>query len=122
MVSSFITFYISAQGHQCQCITSPHSFGPLAAFIRLWIECMIVRPCTGAIQSLSFSLYILKPFFPECEPPVVVTRLLGKATFVRQRILKLVMLYFTAAACLSLLCFINCYRFPSDAAISIPIR
>ena len=59
---------------------------------------MIVRPCTGAIQSLSFSLYILKPFFPECEPPVVVTRLL-------------------AAACLSLLCFINCYRSHSDAAI-----
>ena len=66
------------------------SFGPLAAFIRLWIECIIVRPCTGAIQSLSFSLYILKPFFPECDPPVEVTRLL-------------------AASCLCLLCFINCY-------------
>ena len=30
---------------------------PLA---RLWIECIIVRPCTGAIQALTFSLYILK--------------------------------------------------------------
>jgi len=66
------------------------SFGPLAAFIRLWIECIIVRPCTGAIQSLSFSLYILKPFFPECDPPDEATRLL-------------------AASCLCLLCFINCY-------------
>merc|ERR1712117_231172 len=66
------------------------SFGPLAAFIRLWIECIIVRPCTGAIQSLSFSLYILKPFFPECDPPDEVTRLL-------------------AASCLCFLCFINCY-------------
>ena len=28
-------------------------------------RCMIVRPCTAAIQSLSFALYILKPFFPE---------------------------------------------------------
>ncbi len=28
--------------------------------LRLWIECIIVRPCTGAIQALTFSLYILK--------------------------------------------------------------
>jgi len=67
-----------------------YSFGPLAAFIRLWIECIIVRPCTAAIQSLSFSLYILKPFFPECDPPSEATRLL-------------------AAVCICLLGFINCY-------------
>jgi len=66
------------------------SFGPLAAFVRLWIECIIVRPCTAAIQSLSFSLYILKPFFPECEPPSEATRLL-------------------AAVCICLLGFVNCY-------------
>ena len=67
-----------------------YSFGPLAAFVRLWIECIIVRPCTAAIQSLSFSLYILKPFFPECDPPSEATRLL-------------------AAACICLLGFVNCY-------------
>ncbi|TRY80082.1 hypothetical protein TCAL_09329 [Tigriopus californicus] len=66
------------------------TFGPFLAFIRLWIECIIVRPCTGAIQSLTFALYILKPFFPDCQPPDEATRLL-------------------AATCLCLLCFINCY-------------
>ena len=66
------------------------SFGPLAAFIRLWIECIIVRPYTAAIQSLSFSLYILKPFFPECQPPSEATRLL-------------------AAVCICLLGFVNCF-------------
>ena len=66
------------------------SFGPLAAFVRLWIECIIVRPCTAAIQSLSFSLYILKPFFPECDPPSEATRLL-------------------AAVCICFLGFVNCY-------------
>ena len=67
------------------------SFGPLAAFVRLWIECIIVRPCTAAIQSLSFSLYILKPFFPECDPPSEATRLL-------------------AAVCICILAFVNCYE------------
>merc|ERR1719397_2502444 len=66
------------------------SFGPFLAFIRMWIECVILRPCIGAIQSLTFALYILKPFFPECEPPDSSIRVL-------------------AAACLCLLCFINCY-------------
>ncbi len=26
------------------------TFGPFMAFIRLWVECIIVRPCSGAIQ------------------------------------------------------------------------
>ena len=66
------------------------TFGPFLAFIRIWIECMIVRPCTLAIQSLTFSLYIIKPLFPECDPPDESTRLL-------------------AAVCLCSVCFINCY-------------
>ena len=66
------------------------TFGPFLAFVRIWIECMIVRPCTLAIQSLTFSLYIIKPLFPECDPPDEATRLL-------------------AAACLCLVGFINCY-------------
>ena len=66
------------------------SFGPFLAFIRMWIECIILRPCIGAIQSLTFALYILKPFFPECDPPSDSVRIL-------------------AAACLCLLCFINCF-------------
>ncbi|XP_063389290.1 large neutral amino acids transporter small subunit 1 [Cydia fagiglandana] len=66
------------------------TFGPFAAFVRLWIECMIVRPCSQAIVALTFSVYVLKPIFPECEPPTEVTRLL-------------------AACCILLLTFINCW-------------
>lgn len=32
------------------------TFGPFFAFIRLWIECMIVRPCSQAIVALTFSV------------------------------------------------------------------
>ncbi|KAG7297531.1 hypothetical protein JYU34_019544 [Plutella xylostella] len=66
------------------------TFGPFAAFVRLWIECMIVRPCSQAIVALTFSVYVLKPIFPECDPPEDATRLL-------------------AACCILLLTFVNCW-------------
>ncbi|XP_056637626.1 Y+L amino acid transporter 2 [Diorhabda sublineata] len=66
------------------------TFGPFWAFIRLWIECMIVRPCSQAIVALTFSQYVMKPFFPECEPPDGAARLL-------------------AVCCICVLTFINCY-------------
>lgn len=53
------------------------TFGPFMAFIRLWIECMIVRPCSQAIVALTFSTYVLKPFFPDCSPPDDSARLLA---------------------------------------------
>ncbi|CAD5222566.1 unnamed protein product [Bursaphelenchus xylophilus] len=46
------------------------AFGPFLAFIRLWIEAMVVRPCTCTIVALTFSTYVLGPFFPDCEIPL----------------------------------------------------
>ena len=54
-----------------------YTFGPFIAFMRLWAECLIVRPCTVAIVSLTFSKYITKPFFPECDPPDEAVRMLA---------------------------------------------
>lgn len=53
------------------------TFGPFMAFIRLWIECMIVRPCSQAIVALTFSTYVMKPFFPDCDPPEDSARMLA---------------------------------------------
>ena len=53
------------------------TFGPFLAFIRLWVECIIVRPCSQAIVALTFSIYATKPFFPECDPPDEAVRLLA---------------------------------------------
>ena len=39
------------------------TLGPFLAFIRLWVESMIVRPCTVAIVTLIFSIYAVKYFF-----------------------------------------------------------
>ncbi|KAK7583776.1 hypothetical protein V9T40_004739 [Parthenolecanium corni] len=67
------------------------TFGPFLAFVRLWVECMIVRPCSQAIVALTFSVYALKPFFEDCDPPESATKLL-------------------AAVCIMFLTFVNCWN------------
>lgn len=53
------------------------AFGPFLAFLRLWVECMIVRPCSQAIVAMTFSYYIIEPLFPDCEQPDNAIRLLA---------------------------------------------
>ena len=48
-------------------------------FVRLWAECLIVRPCTMTIVALTFAKYAVKLFFPECQPPDESVRLLAAA-------------------------------------------
>nr|XP_053628358.1 large neutral amino acids transporter small subunit 1-like [Cherax quadricarinatus] len=67
------------------------TFGPFLAFMRLWVECIIVRPCSQTIVALTFSVYIMKPFFPTCIPPDDSARLL-------------------AAVCILVLTFVNCWN------------
>ncbi|ELU06757.1 hypothetical protein CAPTEDRAFT_47654, partial [Capitella teleta] len=53
------------------------AFGPFLAFLRLWVECIIVRPCTTAVVALTFAAYIIEPLFPDCEQPEDAARLLA---------------------------------------------
>ncbi|XP_059613343.1 large neutral amino acids transporter small subunit 1 [Phlebotomus argentipes] len=53
------------------------AFGPLAAFLCLWITLVIGRPTILAISAITFSTYAIKPFFPDCEPPDDAVRLLA---------------------------------------------
>lgn len=53
------------------------AFGPLAAFLRLWVAIMVIRPTTQAIVALTFAHYAAKPFYPECTPPEHAVRLLA---------------------------------------------
>ncbi|WKX96037.1 hypothetical protein Q1695_012477 [Nippostrongylus brasiliensis] len=66
------------------------AFGPLIAFLRLWIESVVVRPCALAIVSLTFALYTLRPIYVNCDPPYLSTELL-------------------AAAMIMTLCAVNCW-------------
>lgn len=58
------------------------AFGPFLAFIRLWIESVVVRPCTATIVALTFAIYMLRPFYPDCDPPAGSTQLLAASLLI----------------------------------------
>jgi L-type amino acid transporter 8 len=53
------------------------AFGPFFAFLRLWVECLVIRPCTIAIVSLAFAKYVIEPLFPTCDQPSSAVTLLA---------------------------------------------
>ncbi|XP_037088957.1 large neutral amino acids transporter small subunit 1-like [Pollicipes pollicipes] len=64
-------------------------FGPLPAFLRLWVGMVVIRPSLAAIVALTFAEYAVKPFYPNCDVPSSTAKLL-------------------AAVCITMLTFVNC--------------
>uniref|UniRef100_A0A0N5C655 Large neutral amino acids transporter small subunit 1 n=1 Tax=Strongyloides papillosus TaxID=174720 RepID=A0A0N5C655_STREA len=58
------------------------AFGPFLGFVRLWIEAIVVRPCTCTIVALTFSIYMLKPLFADCPPPDGLAQLIAAALII----------------------------------------
>ncbi|VDO97394.1 unnamed protein product [Heligmosomoides polygyrus] len=56
------------------------AFGPMPAFLFLWMALIIINPTSNAIIALTFANYALKPFFPTCEVPALAVDLLAACT------------------------------------------
>ncbi|XP_041051589.1 cystine/glutamate transporter [Carcharodon carcharias] len=51
------------------------AFGPLPAFVRVWVELIVIRPAATAVISLAFGQYILEPIFMPCGVPEIAIKM-----------------------------------------------
>ncbi|XP_065352928.1 large neutral amino acids transporter small subunit 1 [Cloeon dipterum] len=53
------------------------AFGPLPAFLYLWVALFVIIPTGNAITALTFAQYVLQMIQPNCEPDVDAIRLIA---------------------------------------------
>ena len=53
------------------------AFGRIPAYLFTWTSVLIIRPASGAIIALIFAEYVAKPFYLDCQPPIVLVKLLA---------------------------------------------
>ena len=52
-------------------------FGPIPAYLFIWVSFMVNGPAADAVVWLTFSKYALAPIFDECGPSTLILKLLA---------------------------------------------
>ena len=55
------------------------AYGPVVSFLYLWVTVLIILPASNALAALTFSNYVVKPFYTDCAHPDGLVRLLALA-------------------------------------------
>lgn len=53
------------------------AFGAPPAFLFSWVSTLVLKPSQMAIICLSFAQYAVEAFVSECDPPVVVVKMVA---------------------------------------------
>ena len=53
------------------------AFGPIPAYLFSWTAVLVIKPSAIASVSIVFGSYVTKPFYPDCDPPIHLVKLLG---------------------------------------------
>ena len=51
------------------------AFGRIPAFLYDWVGLLVIRPTMFCAVSLALGTYAVKPFFPHCQPPPMLVKL-----------------------------------------------
>nr|QWA14799.1 cystine/glutamate transporter [Botia dario] len=68
------TSFTKSGGHYTYLL---ETLGPLAAFVRLWTEYILIRPAVSSYVSLTFGHYLVEPFFTPCTAPTLLVKLVS---------------------------------------------
>lgn len=53
------------------------AFGAAPAFLFSWVSTLVLKPSQMAIICLSFAQYAVEAFVSECDPPILVVKMVG---------------------------------------------
>ncbi|KAM8909666.1 cystine/glutamate transporter [Spinachia spinachia] len=68
------TTFTKSGGHYTYLL---ETLGPLPAFLRLWSECLFIRPAVTSYVCLAFGRYVVEPFYAPCVAPTVLIKLVS---------------------------------------------